>query len=193
MTDLLTALFHAVAYAVVGGVMLVAAYYVLDLATPGHLGTHLRGVDENGNESVHAHSRSAGVVTSAWLVSNAAVLFTAIWTNGETSLGWALGWTVSFGALGILLNTVMFFAVAAGFTASSEAWMMSSSTMSVGSSRNFPLATRETSMTSSIKRAWARAFRSTIASARSSSSRAMLRTRTPGSLASTRRSASAPT
>ncbi len=97
MTDLLDALLHAAAYALVGGAMLVAAYYVLDLATPGHLGTHLRGVDENGLESVHAHSRSAGVVTSAWLVSNGAVLFTAIWTNGATSLGWALGWTVSFG------------------------------------------------------------------------------------------------
>ena len=113
MTDLLNALFHAVAYALIGGAMLVAAYYVLDLATPGHLGTHLRGVDENGLESVHAHSRSAGVVTSAWLVSNAAVLFTAIWTNGETSLGWALGWTVSFGVLGIALNALMFFAVEA--------------------------------------------------------------------------------
>ncbi|WP_210651038.1 DUF350 domain-containing protein [Nocardioides sp. SYSU D00065] len=113
MTDLINALLHAVAYAVVGGAMLVVSYYVLDLATPGHLGTHLRGVDENGDESVHAHSRSAGVVTAAWLVSNALVLFTAIWTNGETSLGWALGWTVAFGALGIALNTVMFFAIEA--------------------------------------------------------------------------------
>lgn len=113
MSDLINALLHAVAYALVGGVMLVVAYYVLDLATPGHLGTHLRGVDENGNESVHAHSRGAAVVTSAWLVSNAAVLFTAIWTNGATSLGWALGWTVAFGAVGIALNTVMFFAVEA--------------------------------------------------------------------------------
>ena len=113
MTDLLDALLHAVAYALVGGAMLVVAYYVLDLATPGHLGTHLRGVDENGNESVHAHSRSAGLVTSAWLASNAAVLFTAIWTNGETSLGSALVWTVAFGAVGIALNTLMFFAVEA--------------------------------------------------------------------------------
>ena len=113
MTDLINALLHAVAYALVGGAMLVVAYYVLDLATPGHLGTHLRGVDENGNESVHAHSKGAAVVTSAWLVSNAAVLFTAIWTNGATSLGWALGWTVSFGIVGIALNTLMFFAVEA--------------------------------------------------------------------------------
>ena len=113
MTDLIDALLHAVAYALVGGAMLVVAYYVLDLATPGHLGTHLRGVDENGNESVHAHSKGAGLVTSAWLVSNAAVLFTAIWTNGETSLGWALVWTVCFGAVGIALNPLMFFAVEA--------------------------------------------------------------------------------
>ena len=113
MTDLINALLHAVAYAFVGGAMLVVAYYVLDLATPGHLGTHLRGVDENGDESVHAHSRSAGVVTSAWLVSNALVIFTAIWTNGETSLGWALGATVAFGVVGIVLNTVMFLAIEA--------------------------------------------------------------------------------
>ena len=53
------------------------------------------------------------MVTSAWLVSNAAVLFTAIWTNGETSLGSALVWTVAFGAVGIALNTLMFFAVEA--------------------------------------------------------------------------------
>ena len=39
MTDLINALLHAVAYALVGGAMLVVAYYVLDLATPGHLGT----------------------------------------------------------------------------------------------------------------------------------------------------------
>jgi len=113
VTDLIDALLHAVAYALVGGAMLVLSYYVLDLAIPGHLGSYLRGVDDNGQESVHAHSRGAGLVTSAWLVSNAAVLFTAIWTNGETSLGWALGWTVSFGVVGIVLNTLMFFAVEA--------------------------------------------------------------------------------
>ncbi len=113
MSDLLNALGHAVVYAVLAGALLVVAYYVLDLVTPGHLGSHLRGIDERGEESVHAASRSAGVVAGAWLLSNAAVLFTAIWTNGETSLGWALGWTVAFGVLGIVLNTVMFFAVEA--------------------------------------------------------------------------------
>ncbi|CAM3185328.1 DUF350 domain-containing protein [Nocardioides dubius] len=113
MDDLINAVWHAVAYAVAGGAMLVLSYYVLDLATPGHLGTHLRGVDANGQESVHAHSRSAGVITSAWLLSNAAVLFTAIWTNGDTDLGTALGWTVAFGVVGIVLNAVMFFTIEA--------------------------------------------------------------------------------
>jgi len=111
--DLLNALGHAVVYALAAGVLLVVSYYVLDLITPGHLGSHLRGVDEHGTESVHHQSRSAGVVTSAWLLSNAAVLFTAIWTNGETDLGEALLATVAFGVFGILLNSVMFFAVEA--------------------------------------------------------------------------------
>jgi hypothetical protein len=39
------------------------------------------------------------------------VVFTAIWSNGETSLGRALGWTVAFGVIGILVNTVMLVAV----------------------------------------------------------------------------------
>jgi len=111
LTDLLDALFHAVVYAGVGGAMLVAGYYVLDLVTPGHLGSHLLGVDERGEASVHAQSKSAAVVTSAWLLSNALVLFTAIWTNGETSLGWALIGTVAFGAVGIALNAVMLFII----------------------------------------------------------------------------------
>lgn len=111
LLDLLNALGHAVVYAVLAGGLLVVAYYVLDLVTPGHLGSHLRGVDASGQESVHLASRSAGVVTSAWLISNALVLFTAIWTNGATSLGWALLWTLAFGILGIALNTLMFLVI----------------------------------------------------------------------------------
>ena len=111
MTDLLNALFHAVVYAVVAGAVLIAAYYVLDAVTPGHLGSHLHGSDENGEASVHRQSRSAGVVTAAWLVSNALVLFTAIWTNGQTDLGPALGWTVPFGVLVALLNALMLFVI----------------------------------------------------------------------------------
>jgi hypothetical protein len=105
MNDLLTALWHGAVYALVGGVLLVLAYYVLDLLTPGHLGGRL-SADSDGDAS-----HSAGLVAGAWLLSTALVLFTAIWTNGETAFGWALGWTVAFGLLGIALNTVMFLAV----------------------------------------------------------------------------------
>lgn len=102
MNNLLNAMLHAMVYAFAAGVLLVAAYYVLDLITPGQLGRQLRGGDDA------APSQSAGVVAAAWLISNALVLFTAIWTNGETNLRAALTWTVAFGILGIVLNVVMF-------------------------------------------------------------------------------------
>lgn len=110
MNTLLVALLHAVVYAVAAGVLLLAAYYVLDLVTPGRLGQRLRG---GADADAAPQSNSAGVVTAAWLISNSLVLFTAIWTNGQTSLGMALLWTLAFGVLGIALNTVVFFAVEA--------------------------------------------------------------------------------
>lgn len=113
MNDLLNAMLHAVVYAFTAGVLLVAAYYVLDLITPGHLGRQLRGSDGGADADATAPSVSAGVVAAAWMISNALVLFTAIWTNGQTDLGTALVWTVSFGALGIVLNIVMFVVVEA--------------------------------------------------------------------------------
>lgn len=112
LDQLLSALGHAVVYALLTGALLVLAYYVLDLVTPGHLGRHLRGGGTDGAGTA-LPSSGAGVVAGAWLVSNALVLFTAIWTNGATSLGWALGWTLAFGVLGIALNAVMFFVVEA--------------------------------------------------------------------------------
>lgn len=111
MHDLLIALFHAAVYVAAGAVLLVIAYYVLDLVTPGPLGHHLLGTDDHGNPSVHLHSFSASLVTSAWMLSNAAVLVTAIWVNGDSSLGTDLGWTVAFGLFGIVLNAVMLFVI----------------------------------------------------------------------------------
>ncbi|MCW2868126.1 MAG: hypothetical protein JWR20_2314 [Marmoricola sp.] len=105
MFDLWSAVYHGVVYALLGGVVLVAAYYVLDLLTPGHLGRHLLG----GPES--PPSASAALVSAAWLLGNGAVLFTAIWTNGETSLGQALLWTLVFGVIGCALNSVMLLAI----------------------------------------------------------------------------------
>jgi hypothetical protein len=125
MPDLLDSLLHAVVYALVGGALVVASFGVLDLLTPGHLGQHLRGsaaADDTrdpmgrpdgleGVQGAGAASGSAALVTSAWLLGTGAIVFTAIWTNGETSLGRALGWTVVFGIVGILVNTVMLLAV----------------------------------------------------------------------------------
>ena len=108
MDDILNGLGHAAVYAAVGTALLVAAYFVLDLLTPGHLGAHLHGsagagVDDGTDDGA---SHSAGLVSAAWLVSVGGVLFTAIWTNGETSLGLALLATVLFGAVGIVLNVL---------------------------------------------------------------------------------------
>jgi len=113
MSDLLDAAFHAVVYALVGGALVVLALGVLDLLTPGHLGRHLRGPATEADRSAghHAASGSAGLVAAAWLVGTGAIVFTAIWTNGETAFGEALVWTVAFGLIGIVVNTVMLLAV----------------------------------------------------------------------------------
>ncbi|SDT11684.1 protein of unknown function [Nocardioides scoriae] len=105
MFDLWTALYHGVIYALLAGAVLVLAYLVLDLLTPGHLGRHLLGGED------HEASYSAATVTAAWMVGNAAVIFTAIWTNGDTDLGYALLWTLVFGLVGCALNSVMLVAV----------------------------------------------------------------------------------
>ena len=110
MPDLLVALLHAVVYALVGGALVVTALLVLDLLTPGRLGSHLRGPVEP-HDGAEPASGSAGLVAAAWLVGTGAIVFTAIWTNGETSLGAALLWTVVFGLVGIAVNTVMLLAV----------------------------------------------------------------------------------
>lgn len=105
MDDILIGLGHAAVYAAAGTALLVAAYFVLDVLTPGHLGSHLHGgATDAGTEG--GASYSAALVSAAWLLSVGAVLFTAIWTNGETSLGLALVATVLFGAVGIVLNVL---------------------------------------------------------------------------------------
>jgi len=117
MPDLLDAAFHAVVYALVGGALIVLALGVLDLLTPGRLGSHLRGPSSTSDPSSGSTaagavaSRSAGLVAAAWLIGTGAIVFTAIWTNGETALGEALLWTVAFGVIGIAVNTVMLLAV----------------------------------------------------------------------------------
>lgn len=92
---------YGAAYSVVGLVMLLLGYYVLDALTPGHLGRHL----------VHEHSMSAAVVAAAWFLGIGLILFTAIWTNGESGFGQALLNTVCFGLLGIVIQAAAFVAL----------------------------------------------------------------------------------
>ena len=77
MNDLLSALGHAAVYAAAASVLLVVAYYVLDVVTPGHLGTHLRGTDETASSSAGRRSRtktsSARSTTAAWTTSTSRI------------------------------------------------------------------------------------------------------------------------
>lgn len=91
-----TALWHAAVYAIASGVLLIAGFYVLDWITPGHLGKHLSG-----------GSMSAALVTSAWVIGNGLILFTACWVNGEGGVRGALLWTLVFGVFGVAVNALM--------------------------------------------------------------------------------------
>ncbi|MDQ1679387.1 MAG: hypothetical protein QOI42_246 [Frankiaceae bacterium] len=89
---------YAVAYAAVGLVLLAVGYYVLDVLTPGRLSTVIW----------EQRSTSAAVIASLGLVSLGAVIFTSIWTNAGSGFGSDLGWTVTFAAVGIVVQAVAF-------------------------------------------------------------------------------------
>jgi hypothetical protein len=94
MTELLPALGYGVVYCLVGTVVLVGSWFVLDLLTPGRLGDHLQS------------SHSAALVAATWMVAQGAIVFTAIWANAASALGAALAWTVAFSVLGVLLQSL---------------------------------------------------------------------------------------
>jgi hypothetical protein len=96
--DLLTHVGLALVYAVAGLAVLGVGYAVLDLLTPGHLGSHIW----------RERSVNAAIVLASGFLGLGAVVFTAIWTNASSSLGVALGWTVVFGLLGVLLQAAAF-------------------------------------------------------------------------------------
>lgn len=96
--DLLNHLGYGTAYAVVGVVILALGYVAVDLLTPGHLGSHIY-VERSVN---------AAIVLASAFVGLGLVVFTAIWTNGESGFGPALGWTIAFGVLGVLLQSLAF-------------------------------------------------------------------------------------
>jgi uncharacterized membrane protein YjfL (UPF0719 family) len=89
---------YAVAYTAVGIALLVLGFLVLDLLTPGRLGRHL----------VEARSVNAGIVLAAAYLGQGAIAFSTIWTNATSGFGTALGYTVVFGVLGVLLQAVAF-------------------------------------------------------------------------------------
>jgi uncharacterized membrane protein YjfL (UPF0719 family) len=104
MYDLLSALGYGIAYAILGSVILAGSFYLLDLITPRHhIGSVLMG---NINRKP---SYSAAVVTSAWLIGQGLIIFTAIWTNASSSFGHVLLWTAAFGIVGALLLAATFF------------------------------------------------------------------------------------
>ena len=96
--DLISQLGYAAAYTAVGLVLLAAGFAALDLLTPGRLATHIWT----------ERPTNAAVVLGAGFVGLGLVVFTAIWTNGDSGFGSALGWTVAFGLLGVLLQAVAF-------------------------------------------------------------------------------------
>jgi uncharacterized membrane protein YjfL (UPF0719 family) len=89
---------YAAAYTAVGIALLVLGFLVLDLLTPGRLGRHL----------VEARSVNAGIVLAAAYLGQGAIAFSTIWTNATSGFGTALGYTVVFGVLGVLLQAVAF-------------------------------------------------------------------------------------
>jgi uncharacterized membrane protein YjfL (UPF0719 family) len=89
---------YAASYTAVGIALLVLGFLALDLLTPGRLGRHL----------VEARSVNAGIVLAAAYLGQGAIAFSTIWTNATSGFGTALGYTVVFGVLGVLLQAVAF-------------------------------------------------------------------------------------
>lgn len=95
---MLASIGFALAYTGVGLALLALGFYALDLITPGHLGRH-----------IYEHrSTNAAMVLAAGFLGQGAIIFTTIWTNAVSGFGVALGYTVVFGVLGVLLQAVAF-------------------------------------------------------------------------------------
>ncbi len=95
---MLASIGYAVAYTGVGIALLVLGFFALDLLTPGHLGRH-----------IYEHrSVNAAITLAAGFLGQGAIAFASIWTNATSGFGEALGYTVVFGVLGVLLQAVAF-------------------------------------------------------------------------------------
>ncbi len=109
MTEILESSAYALFFMAESLVILGLGFWVLDLITPGHkLGERLFG--DVGDAVLPSYS--AGLVTSAWMLMQGGIIFTSIWTNAHGTDFWAaLGWTAVFSVLGLILQTVAFFAL----------------------------------------------------------------------------------
>jgi uncharacterized membrane protein YjfL (UPF0719 family) len=89
---------YAAAYTGVGILLLGVGGFALDLLTPGRLGRHI----------YEERSANAAISLAAGFLGQGAIAFTTIWTNATNGFGRALGYTVVFGLLGVLLQVVAF-------------------------------------------------------------------------------------
>ena len=95
---MLASIGYAVAYTAVGIVLLALGGLALDLLTPGRLTRHIYA----------ERSPNAAIALAAGFLGQGAIAFTTIWTNATSGFGTALGYTVVFGLLGVLLQVVAF-------------------------------------------------------------------------------------
>jgi uncharacterized membrane protein YjfL (UPF0719 family) len=96
--DLIQNIAHAVVYLGVGFVLLALGVFVNDLVTPGPL---LKNVIRD------AHIPST-IFAVGGLVGMTLIVFTSMWTNASGTLGEAIGWTVVFALLGIVMQVLAF-------------------------------------------------------------------------------------
>lgn len=83
-----------VLYALLGLVMLVFAFFVIDWTTPGPLRQYVRGGHPN-----------AALIAGSGMLGMALVVVTAIWTSGS-GLVYGLAHTVVYGLLGIVVQAL---------------------------------------------------------------------------------------
>lgn len=95
---MMLSLLYAAAYSVAGIALLCAGFVAIDLVTTGRLGHRI----------YEERSLNAALIVAAAFLGLGAIVFTSIWTNGASSFGPALGWTVAFGLLGVVLQALSF-------------------------------------------------------------------------------------
>src|SRR5687767_10618037 len=100
LEDLVTDMGIALLFGLVGVVLLVIGYRVIDLLTPGNLGRQL----------CEDRNRNAGVIVASGVLSIGIIVTSAI-VASDGDLGKGLGQSAGFGLVGILLLAVAFIAI----------------------------------------------------------------------------------